>query len=62
MKGRAVRPWLCRSSGRGTPKNDDIVFSSVGAREWISDGYFSRIWINCSKTSKSDVDGRIEDG
>ena len=63
MKGWAVRPWLCRSSGCGAPKNKDIVFSGVGvAKEWISDGYFGRIRINCSKTSKSDVDGRIDDG
>lgn len=38
------------------------MFSGVGAKEWISDGYFGRIWINCSKTSKSDVNGRIDDG
>jgi hypothetical protein len=64
MKGWTVRPWLCRSrsNGCGAPKNDDIVLSSVGAGEGISDGYFGRIWINCSKTSKSDVEGRIDDG
>jgi hypothetical protein len=38
MKGWAVRPWLCRSSGRGAPKNEDIVFSGVGAREGVSNG------------------------
>lgn len=38
------------------------MFSGVGAREGISNGYFGRIWIDCSKTSKSDVDGRIDDG
>jgi hypothetical protein len=62
MKGWAVRPWLCRSSGRGAPKNEDIVFGGVGAREGVSNGYFGRIWIDCSKTSKSDVDGRVDDG
>ena len=65
MKGRAVRPWLCRRrSGRRAPKNEDIVFGGVGARGGggISDGYFGRIWINRSNTSKSDVDGRIDDG
>ena len=66
MKGRAVRPWLCRRRrGRRAPKNEDIVFGGVGARGGgggISDGYFGRIWINRSKTSKSDVDGRIDDG
>ena len=63
MKGWAVRPWLCRSSGSGAPKNDDIVFSGVGAaREGISDGYLGGIWINSSKTGKSDVVGRIDHG
>jgi hypothetical protein len=38
------------------------VFSGVGARRGISDGYFGRIWINRSKASKSDVDGGIDDG
>jgi hypothetical protein len=63
MKGWAVRPRLCRSSSSGAPKNDDIVFSGVGAaKEGISDGNLGGIWINSSKTSKSDVVGRIDDG
>ena len=63
MKGWAVRPRLCRSSGSRAPKYDDIVFSGVGAtREGISDGYLGGIWINSSKTSKSDVVGGIDDG
>jgi hypothetical protein len=62
MKGWAVRPRLCRSGSCGAPKNKDIVFSGVDAKEWISDGNFGRIRINRSKTSKSDVVGRIDEG
>lgn len=67
VNGWAVRPWLSYSSSssssrRGAPKNKDIVFGGVVTKEWISDGYFGRIWVDRSKTSKSDVDGRIDDG
>jgi len=62
MKCWAIRPWLDDRSGRGTPKNEDIMFCRVGARQGISDDHFDRIWINCSKTGKDDICGRIDDG
>ena len=62
MEGRAIRPRLSRSSGRGAPKNKHVVFGRVGAREGISNDDFGCIWINCTETSKGDIGGRIDDG
>jgi hypothetical protein len=62
MKGWAIHPWLSRCSSRGAPKNEDIMFGRVGAREGISNDDFDGIWINCTKTGKGDVGGRIDDG
>jgi hypothetical protein len=61
MKGWAIHPWLRRSS-RGAPKNEDAIFSRIGAREGISNDDFDGIWINCTETRKGDVGGRIDDG
>jgi hypothetical protein len=62
MKGRAIHPRLSISSGRRAPKNKNIVFGRVGAREGISNDDFGCIWINCTETSKGDIVGRIDDG
>jgi hypothetical protein len=62
MDGWAVRPRLSSSSGGRAPKNKNVVFGRVGAREGISNDDFGCIWINCTETSEGDVGGRIDDG
>jgi hypothetical protein len=62
MEGWAVHPWLSSSSGRGAPKNKDIMFGRVGDREGISNDDFDCVWINCTETSKGDVGRRVDDG
>lgn len=59
MKGGTIRPWFGSSSGRGTPKNDDIAFSRVGVRKWIPNDDFYTIRVNCTNSSKGDVGGRV---
>ena len=62
MDSWAVRPRLSSSGGRRAPKNKNVVFGRVGAREGISNDDFGCIWINCTETSEGDVGGRIDDG
>jgi len=62
MNDWAIRPWLDSSSGRQTPKNEDITFGHVGIRDGISNEDFGRVWVNRTNASKGDVGGRIHDG
>ena len=62
VNDRAIRPWLDSSSGRRTPKNEDITFGHVGIRDGISNDDFGRVWVNCANTRKGDVGGGINHG
>jgi hypothetical protein len=61
MKSWAIHPWFSSSSGHRAPKNKDIMFGRVKAREGISNDDFGSIWIDCTETSKGDVGGRVND-
>ena len=62
MNDWAIRPWLDSSSGRWTPKNEDIIFGRIGIEVGVSNDNFGSVWINCTNTSKGDLGGRIDHG
>ena len=62
MNDWAIRPWLDSSSGRRTPKDEDITFGHVVIRDGISNDDFGRVGIDCTNTSEGDVGGGINEG
>ena len=60
-EGGAICPWLGSGRHCGTPKDEDITIGRVGVRKRIPDDDFGTIWINCTKSSKGDVGGGIDD-